>query len=103
MTGSFTEYQRPNGKRVQRPIDLEGCDNEYLEMLGAGYNLAAEVLMTGTASLTIEGPNCDADITLIPGGQITSEQMVGKVQEVFQDMLKARKWENYNEDGEWVG
>ena len=103
MNYKVTEYLRSNGKIVQHPIELRGVAYEYCDMTEAGYNLACELLMTGAASLTIEGPNCDADITLLPGGQLTSAQMVTKVQEVFEDMLKERKWENYDEDGEWVG
>jgi len=53
-----TQFMPPNGiERECFPTDIpERCETAYIDMMGAGGRITAEVLTTGEVSLCIEHP-----------------------------------------------
>lgn len=87
MAIPFTQYLRPNGRRVDvaidRPKEIEDLANELMEK---GVRFECEHLQTGHASLTAVHPKAEKDdmgdiaIRVVPNG----EAVPGAVDEVVK-------------------
>lgn len=83
MTVEVTQYMRPDGHQVVQFTDIGDEFREaYATMLGRGWNLAAEHLMSGMISLTIEDreEGEDVNIRVVSNGP--------SVQKAIEEMLQ---------------
>jgi hypothetical protein len=71
MEAKVMQYMRPNGRQVLQTVNIsDDCSGKYSEMTDCGFRLAAEQLMTGVVSSTIEGFGFDYDMELTSGGDL---------------------------------
>ncbi len=66
----FTQYLRPNGRKVQVQFQCENADvaAKAQRILAAGFRLECEELMNGMVSLTIGNDEEDLAWQLCPNG-----------------------------------
>lgn len=65
MSIPFTQYLRPNGRRVEVDIDRpEEIERKAQQIIAAGYVFECEHLSTGHASLTIADPEKEEDVAI---------------------------------------
>lgn len=71
MIVKVTQYMRPNGRQVEHELVInDACKEKYEEMKDCGFRLAAEQLMPGTVSQTVEGSGFDFDIIITDGSDL---------------------------------
>lgn len=81
------QFMRPDGRKKNTCTDLPvSSESLYMGMRLHGYRFEAEVLSTGTVSLTISNEDCDVDCEIVPNGP--------EVQSAMEAMLRRRKWES---------
>jgi len=93
-TADVIQYKMPDGRKVPTSTKLPMDSREaYLDMQKHGCNFAAEMLMTGEISVTIEDPKneVDVDIEVIPNGPDVQKGMVA--------MLNRGEWRKPYNDG----
>jgi hypothetical protein len=65
----FTQYLRPNGRKVDVTIDRpDDIADKAFEIIAKGYRFECEQLTTGDVSFTIAGDDEDVDIELCFNG-----------------------------------
>ena len=65
----FTQYLRPNGRKVEVTIDRpDEVSSLAAKIIDRGYRFEVEHLISGHASFTIAGPDDDEDIELTLNG-----------------------------------
>jgi len=91
MPVPFTQYLRPNGRKVQVEIALdEETETMAKAIIASGLLFEIEVLSTGEVSATIADPNLDLDVihaTIVPNGP--------RVPEVIRAMIHKYHKENF--------
>ena len=62
MEVKVIEFKPPNGRRVERFVDVsDKCYHQYKQIVEYGLELTAEELSTGEVSQTISAPALDID------------------------------------------
>ncbi len=71
MEIDIVQYMRPDGRQVKGFMDIpDNLGQKYIALVDSGCNVAAELLMTGQVSFTIEDPVVEDDfrIELVENG-----------------------------------
>lgn len=98
MKAKVTQFMRPNGRQVQRELEIDDkCEPNYNRLTELGARLTCEQLMTGQVSQTIKTEECDFDIIVTKGGDLEEnkkalEDMIlrldaTKLEEVIEQQL----------------
>ena len=77
---------RPNGRRVNQSVEIPDTSRSDYEMiLSRGWNLAAEVLMSGMVSITVESEEQDEAMRVVPNGP----NVIDAIQQVLAEAAKS--------------
>ena len=78
----FTQYMRPDGRRVEVSIERpEEICKKAEAIINAGYCFEIEVLTTGLVSMTISDDEADHDMEIVdngPGVPVAVDRMINR-------------------------
>ena len=81
----FTQYMRPDGRRVEISIERpEEICKKAEAIINAGYCFEIEVLTTGLVSMTISDDEADHDMEIVdngPGVPVAVDRMINRFYE----------------------
>jgi hypothetical protein len=91
MAIDFTQYMRPNGRKVpqwiERPDDIE---EKAKAVIAAGGRFEVEHLMSGAASLTVAYQDDDIAIRVVQNGPPVLEAVDAIVEEAYEILVKGQ-------------
>lgn len=87
----FTQYMRPDGRKVEQFAPMpEGYEEKVKAILAAGLKFEAEVLTTGTVSLTISNGEEDIAIELSSNGPEVEKALIRLIDTGYKETTNVR-------------
>lgn len=93
MIVQVTQFMRPNGRQVQRELEVsDNCKEKYQEIIECGARLTGEQLMSGAVSQTIETSDGDFNLVLTKGTDLAENKKALEIMILDFDKIAFEKW-----------